>query len=168
MPDMKKLYVLLLCGPLVAHAEWGRFDAELEESKPWVEAAVQLPAYPQAENLLPFTVSSATRNRHFIDAASLSVGDDGVVRYTVVIDAAGGARNVMFEGLRCATAERRLYAYGRADGTWSRARNADWEGIKVRSLLSYHKPLFEEILCPAGIAVRNAGEAVRNLRQAAR
>ncbi len=168
MPGMKKLLALLLCGPLVAHAEWGQFDMEFEQDKPWVEVAAQLPPYPRAENLLPFTVSSATRNRHFIDAASLSVGSDKVVRYTVVIEAAGGAKNVIFEGLRCATGERRLYAYGQPDGTWSKARNAGWEGIRLRSLLSYHKPLFEEILCPGGIAVRDAGEAVRNLKQAAR
>lgn len=168
MPGMKKLYALLLCGPLVAHAEWGQFDTEFEQDKPWVEVAAQLPPYPRVENLLPFTVSSATRNRHFIDSASLSAGSDGVVRYTVVIEAAGGARNVMFEGLRCVTAERRLYAYGQPDGTWSKARNAGWEGIKLRSALSYHKPLFEDILCPDGIAVRKADDAVRNLKEAAR
>lgn len=168
MPGMKKLYALLLCGPLVAYAEWGRFDMEFEQDKPWTEVAAQLPSYPRAEDLLPFAVSSATRNRHFIDAASLSIGSDKVVRYTVVIEAAGGAKNVMFEGLRCATGERRLYAYGQPDGTWAKARSAGWEGIKLRSLLSYHKPLFEEILCPGGIAVRDAAEAVRNLKQAAR
>ncbi len=168
MPGMKKLYILLLCGPLVVHAEWGQFDMEFEKDKPWVEVAAQLPPYPKAENLIPFTVSSATRNRHFIDATSMSVGSDKVVRFTVVIEAAGGAKNVMFEGLRCATGERRLYAYGQPDGTWSKARSATWEGIKLRSLLSYHKPLFEDILCPGGIAVRDASEAVRNLKQAAR
>ncbi len=167
MPAMKKLVLLLLCGPLVAHAEWGQFDIEFEQDKPWVEVAAQLPPYPKAENLIPFTVSSATANRHFIDAASISVGGDKVVRYTVVVEAAGGAKNVMFEGLRCATGERRLYAYGQSDGSWSKARNAGWEGIKLRSLLSYHKPLFEEHFCPGWISVRDAREAVRNLKQAA-
>lgn len=164
---MKKLVLLLLCGPLVAHAEWGQFDIEFEQDKPWVEVAAQLPPAPRPENLIPFTVSSATANRHFIDAASISVGSDKVVRYTVLVEAAGGAKNVMFEGLRCATGERRLYAYGQSDGSWSKARNAGWEGIKLRSLLSYHKPLFEEHFCPGWIAVRDTKEAVRNLKQAA-
>ena len=167
MPGMKILPALLLCLPLVAHAEWGQFDYEFEQDKPWVEVAAQLPPPPKAENLIPFNVSSATRNRHFIDAASVSVGEDKVVRYTVVIDAAGGARNVSFEGLRCATAERRLYAYGQPDGSWSKARNAGWEGIKLRSLLSYHKALYEDHFCPDGIYVHDAREAVRSLRRAA-
>jgi hypothetical protein len=168
MPGMRILPVLLLCLPLVAHAEWMDFDREFEQDKPWVEVAAQLPAYPKAENLLPFNVSSATSNRHFVDAASISVGADKVVRYTVVIKAAGGANNVSFEGLRCGSGERRLYAYGHPDGSWTKARNAGWEGIKLRSLLSYQKALFEDVFCPDGIQVKDSQEAVRNLRQGAR
>jgi glutamate 5-kinase len=81
---------------------------------------------------------------------------------------AGGARNVSFEGMRCATGERRLYAYRQPDGTWSRARNAQWEDIKLHSLLSYHKALYEDHFCPDGINVRDPREAVRNLRRAVR
>ncbi|MDP2057218.1 MAG: CNP1-like family protein [Thiobacillus sp.] len=165
---MKILTALLLMLPLTVYAEWGQFDFEFESDKPWVELSAQLPPYPKAENLVEFNVSSATRNRHFVDTESISVGEDKVVRYTVVIEAAGGARNVSFEGLRCATGERRLYAYGHPDGTWSKARNAQWEGIKFRSLLSYHKALFEDHFCPDGINVRDARAAVRKLRQAGR
>ena len=165
---MKILTALLLMLPLTVYAEWGQFDFEFESEKPWVELSAQLPPTPKAENLVEFNVSSATRNRHFVDTASISVGEDKVVRYTVVIEAVGGARNVAFEGLRCATGERRLYAYGQPDGTWSKARNAQWEGIKFRSLLSYHKALYEDYFCPDGINVRDAKEAVRTLRQAGR
>jgi hypothetical protein len=168
MPGMKKLPALLLCVPLLAQADWGQFESEFEQDKPWVELAAQLPAPPKAENLIPFNVSSATLHRHAVDAASISVGEDKVVRYTVVIDTAGGARNVSFEGMRCETGEQRLYAYGQPDGSWSKARNARWEGIKFRSLLSYQKALFEDHFCPDGINVRDAKEAVRNLRRGAR
>jgi hypothetical protein len=85
----------------------------------------------------------------------------------VVIEAVGGAKNVSFEGMRCESGERRLYAYGHPDGTWSKARNAVWEDIRFRSLLSYHKALYEDHFCPDGINVRDAKEAVRNLRRAA-
>jgi len=165
---MKILPALLLMLPLTAYAEWGQFDFEFENEKPWVELSAQLPPYPKAENLVEFNVSSATRNRHFVDTASISVGEDKVVRYAVVIEAAGGAKNVSFEGMRCATGERRLYAYGQPDGTWSKARNAQWAGIKLRSLLSYHKALYEDHFCPGGINVPDTQEAVRNLRRAAR
>jgi len=170
MRDMKKLLILLFSIPWAAQAEWGDFVYQFEQEKPWIEIAAQLPAYPKTENLLPFSVSSATRNRFFVDAASISVGEDKVVRYTVVIEAAGGAQNVSFEGLRCESGERRLYAYGHPDGTWSRARarNAGWESIKFRSLLSYQKALFEDHFCPDGIRVKDGAEAVRNLKRATR
>lgn len=168
MAAMKILSTLLLILPLTAYAEWGQFDFEFESDKPWVELSAQLPPYPKPENLVEFNVSSATRNRHFVDTASISVGKDKVVRYSVVIEAAGGATNVSFEGMRCATGERRLYAYGQPDGTWSKARNAGWEGIRFRSLLSYHKALFEDHFCPDGINVQDVNAAVRNLRRAAR
>jgi len=165
---MKILPAVLLMLPLTAYAEWGQFDFEFENEKPWVELAAQLPPAPKAENLVEFNVSSATRNRYFIDTASISVGEDKVVRYTVVIDAVGGAKNIAFEGLRCETAERRLYAYGHPDGTWSKARNAGWEGIKLRSLLSYHKALFEDHFCPDGINIQEASQAVRSLKRGGR
>ena len=168
MPDMKILTVLLLCFPFAVHAEWMDFEHEFEQDKPWAEVAAQLPPYPKAENLIPFNVSSATQNEHFVDAESISIGADKVVRYTVVIEAAGGAKNVSYEGMRCESGERRLYAYGHPDGTWSKARNAGWEDIKFRSLLSYRKALFEDVFCRDGIRVRDAKEAVQNLRRAAR
>jgi hypothetical protein len=168
MLGMRTLPALLLCLPLVAHAEWMDFEHDFEQDKAWVEVAAQLPAYPKTENLLPFAVSSATPNRHFIDAASISVSEDKVIRYTVVIEAAGGAKNVSFEGLRCESGERRLYAYGHPDGTWSKARNAGWEDIKFRSLLSYQKALYEDYFCPNGLQVKDSQEAINNLRQGAR
>lgn len=168
MAGMKILSALLLILPLTAYAEWGQFDIEFENDKPWVELSAQLPPYPKAENLVEFNVSSATRHKHFVDTASISVGEDKVVRYTVVIEAAGGAKNVSFEGMRCDTGERRLYAYGHPDGTWSKARRSGWEGIKFRSLLSYHKALYEDHFCPDGINVKDGKVAAQNLRRAAR
>ncbi len=168
MAGMKILSALLLILPLTAYAEWGQFDIEFENDKPWVELSAQLPPYPKAENLVEFNVSSATRHKHFADTASISVGEDKVVRYTVVIEAAGGAKNVSFEGMRCDTGERRLYAYGHPDGTWSKARRSGWEGIKFRSLLSYHKALYEDHFCPDGINVKDGKVAAQNLRRAAR
>ncbi len=168
MPGMRTLIALLLFLPSVVQAEWMDFEREFDEGKLWVEVAAQLPAYPKPENLIPFNVSSATRNRHFVDAESISVGPDLTIRYTVVIETAGGAKNVSFEGMRCETGERRLYAYGHPGSAWSKARNAGWEDIKFRSLLSYQKALFEDHFCRDGIRIRDREEAVKSLRRGPR
>ncbi len=135
-----------------ARADWRGFERDFDaEEKPWREIEASLPAYPRPENLVAFEVSAATRNRHFLDAASLSVGEDGVVRYTVVVRTAGGAENVSFEGMRCDTGERKLYAFGRATGSgggeWVRNRFARWEPIPVRQAASYQRELFYHYLC---------------------
>ncbi len=135
-----------------AAAGWGEFEYDFDaDQKPWQELEAELPAYPRPERLIPFEVSAASRNRHYLDPDSLSVGEDGVVRYTVVVRTPGGAENVSFEGMRCESGERKLYAFGRPDGkgggSWSRNRYARWEPIPARQATSYHRELFYHYLC---------------------
>jgi hypothetical protein len=171
---MKKLILLIL--GLAALPVWADTRDQLiygnspennfeDDSKPWAEVQAQLPAYPKQENLVRFDVSAATDNTYSIDTASISIGQDEVVRYTVVIDSPRGARTVNFEGIRCDPTEFKIYAFGHADNTWSKNRYAKWEGYKLRSLLSYHKALFEDHFCPNGLRVRTAKDAIRDLKR---
>ena len=138
------------------------FDDEFDE-KPWAEVGVQLPAYPSDASLIPFRVGSVEDTQYFIDADSLSVGEDGVVRYVAVVNSSAGARNVSYEGMRCSTAERRLYAFGRADRTWSKARGAQW--LRIRGGANNHVvELFSNYFCKLGSVVVNADDARRVLR----
>lgn len=127
--------------------------------------AAALPAFPRNENLLVFNVSSATPNTFMIDAASLTVGSDRVVRYTVVIESPRGARTVNYEGMRCDPAEYTIYAFGQSAGAWTENRRAAWTAFSQRSLLSYHKALFEDHFCPNGLPIRDAGEGLRSLKR---
>lgn len=168
MTNMKLLPIFLLMLPAVCLGKTEYLNPDfVEDTTPWEEIAAKLPAYPKNENLVPFDVSSAATNKYMIDTASLSVGKDGVVRYSVVIESPRGARTVNYEGLHCDRAERKIYAFGQADGKWTENKRAAWEGIKVRSLLSYHKTLFEELFCDLGIPIRDAEEGVRRLKRAA-
>lgn len=136
-----------------------------DEAKSWAEAEVQLPPPPKEQDLIGFYVSPATENRFFVDSASISVGSDGVVRYTLVVLSAAGARNVSFEGMRCETRERRLYAFGRPDGSWSKSRNDRWEKVREAASNRQHASLFQEYFCPDGVIVRTADEAKDALRR---
>ena len=135
------------------------------EAKQWQEVAVQLPPAPQKESLIPFFVSAATENKFFIDGPSLSVGEDGVVRYILVVQTVGGARNVSYEGMRCLTRERRIYASGRLDGGWSKSRNNEWVRIQDAVANRQNAALFLDYFCPGGVIVRNATEARDALRK---
>jgi hypothetical protein len=129
-------------------AQWKDWDYALDqEKKPWDELQTQLPAYPKPDNLLKLDIGSNTANQYYVDAASLSVGEDGVVRYTLVIKAGGGATNVSFEGIRCDGRAVRVYAFGHPGSQWSRARNAGWQAIQPREINGHHYALHRDYFC---------------------
>lgn len=161
----KNLLLLFFLLPVVAWAQGREFESDFDEEKPWIELQAQLPSYPKAENLIPFEVGSVKNNRYFVDASSLSVGGDGVVRYTLVVKTSGGATSVSFEGIRCATRERKFYAFGRSDNTWSRARAAKWERIEITSQSAHQFSLYEDFFCPDQGIVKTQKEAVDALKK---
>ena len=151
---------LLLIGQRPAFAE---SDEEVSDA-PWQEVEFQLPTWPQPENLLAVYVSAATQNEFFVDGSTLSVTADGVVRYVLVIRSPGGATSISFEGMRCETRERRIYASGRPDGSWSKSRGEEWKRIRDTGANRYHAALFADYFCPEGVIVRNVEEARNALR----
>lgn len=165
MSGMKKWPVILLfMVPAPLWAAWGDF-VFIPEEKNISERELVLPPYPKPENLLKFDAGTLGANQHWLDTQSIQVGEDDIIRYTLVIKTQGGASNISYEGLRCKPAERKLYAYGRENQTWSEAQAPKWQNIDFNSTTSYHKTLHREIFCPEGIGVRNAAEAVKNLRR---
>ena len=167
---MKKPFLLLWLLPATSLAagldqsSWGKFDYDSEE-KPWVELEAHLPPLPKPENLLPFYVSASTDNRFFVDSASVTVGEDKVVRYTLVIKSAAGASNISYEGMRCSSAEVKRYAFGRSDGSWGKARSTQWENISYKDVNRHHHMLYDDFFCPRGIAVQSPAEAVSALKR---
>ncbi len=139
-----------------------------EEAAPeWKELPLQLPAFPVSSNLIPFQVSPDASASFFIDEKSLSLGDDGIVRYSLLVRAAGGAENLSYEGIRCATAERRLYALGRSS-EWVLSRNDAWQRIVDNAFNRQHAVLAKEFFCPPGSVLPDREAIVRQLRNAAR
>lgn len=154
----------LAAGPVLA--QWDGWDYNYDrEITPWAELQQQLPAYPADENLIPLDVGAATSHRFFVDGKSVSVATDGVVRYTLVIKAAGGASNVSFEGIRCESREQKYYAIGRNDRTWARARNPQWRRIEFQHINAQHITLYGAYLCRGKIMMESAGQIVQALRR---
>ncbi len=164
MPARALAALLAVVAAWPAAAQWRNWDADFDEdSKPWKELQAQIPAYPRPENLIPFEVSAASPHRFFIDAASLSVGEDGVVRYSLYLKTAGGATNVSYEGIRCETREQKYYAVGRADGSWVRARNPQWRRVEDKEVNRYHYVLYADYLC-TGKSARSTKDALQLLK----
>lgn len=140
---------------------------EEERKSAWKEIEPELPAFPERANLIPLDLGSESASLSFIDEKSLTLADDGVVRFTLLVRAAGGAQNVSYEGIRCETAERKLYAIGRNDREWIRPRASDWQRISDNGYNRQYALLAMDFFCPRGTILPNREGIVRSLRQAA-
>ena len=148
------------CGhqPPEEKSDWERSHAaQLVPS----DGDVVLPGYPRERELIQFSAGAASEFRFFVDSASLSVERD-VVRYVLVARSSAGVENVSFEGMRCATAEVRIYAVGRA-GEWS-GKPGPWRAI-APGAQSWHSALYREYFCPYREPIASAREGVDSLRR---
>ena len=145
---------------------------DLPDPELWKEGGVQLPPYPKKADLLEFQVDDPqARFRYFIDGRNLSVGDDGVVRFTLVIRSTSGGENVSFEGMRCDSREFKVYAYGGGRGELKPLKAPVWERIKMNGPYRYHITLQQLYFCetdrykPYGVEeiVRLLGETRRRV-----
>ena len=138
------------------------FDDEFDE-KPWSEIEVQLPAFPKEEDLIPFRVGAIRDRQFMVDGASFSIGSDDVIRFTVVVISPIGARNISYEGMRCATGERRFYAFGHPDTGWSKAKGSRWFRVSGGSN-NHHVELYSNFFCTVGAPEVDAGAIRFGLR----
>ena len=156
--------VILLTLAAAGRAHAGS-DADTEDrDNAWKEVAASLPAAPTAENLLPFYVSPTASQRFAIDAKSVSVGTDGVVRYTLLATSASGAKSISYEGIRCDGWQTRLYAFGHPDGSWSRARRDEWTPINRNAANRQQAVLAADYFCQGSTVAGKAAEMVERIR----
>lgn len=163
---MRACLALILMLPIAAGAQLFGGDERggERERQAGPESPVTLPQFPKQEDYLPFEVSVTTPFDFFVDAKSLSVGPDRVVRYTVIAKSSGGALNISFEGMRCADNQFRVYALGRADKTWSEVRSSRWETIRGESRNVQRAVLYSDFFCPMTGDIATAEEGVRALK----
>ncbi|MDR6586725.1 CNP1-like family protein [Herbaspirillum frisingense] len=144
--------LLAVCAGALAQG----FDEEFDdEEKPWQEIAVQLPPTPQQQNLAEFYLSPNATMKAYVDLNSVSIGTDKVVRYTVLTKTEGGAVNVMYEGMRCETWEKKTYAFGHPDGKWSRSRRDKWQPIRDIGANRIDGALFRDYFCDGKMIADN-------------
>ena len=144
-----------------------RFNSNFEEEAPWQEQKeVDLPAFPKEEDLREFYVSAVATNKYLIDAGTLAVGADSVVRYVLVVKTSGGATNVSFEGINCRDRKWKHYATGLRDNTWTRspANRGEWRPIENKPVNRHHAALSRDYFCPGGIGIYTADEGRNALR----
>lgn len=166
-PIRRAVLGLLLAWPFALAAQG--FLGAISDPKPPVEPKVPA-ALPAVAGTQPveLPIDGPGSNRYFVDAASLAVDEERLVRYALTVRAAGGARNVSYEAIRCDTREMKLLALGRADDTWSVLANPVWRPIRSDLLVNRHHIELFTRLCEGGSAASpRIDRLVARLRQAA-
>lgn len=116
--------------------------------KPWQERRGDMPAFPRAQTLIPFRADTGDPDySYYIDVDSVSLAADEVLRYTVIIQSPVGSSNIIYEGIRCATEEVKMIAYGTRDGRFAPLANPKWQYFYTPGAMGYRKSLVEIYVC---------------------
>lgn len=135
-----------------------------QEAREFKEGEVSLPPLPDGD-LIEFAVSSATSFRFFVDPKSISIGGEGLVRYTLVARSPSGVRNISYEGIRCGGQGLvRVYAFSTGD-KWSRNTASDWRPIEPKGVQRWHSVLRSQFFCPGRFYIQSAQEGIDALRR---
>ena len=147
---------------LLALAYAGAVQAQLTPPDPdWREVAPAPPAL-RTEGLIRIDMPQSNL-RFGVDPASVSLGSDGVVRYVVVASSNTGAVNAFYEGIRCSTAEVRLYARHNPDSGWVLLSDGEWRSLH-QTLPSRHSLILARTgICAGGAPNQSTTQIVRDL-----
>jgi hypothetical protein len=154
---------LILAAGTAAAQPKSDWERENEERLKHSEEVVVAPPPLERASLVELRFEAPTDFRYFVDATSLSVGADRIVRYALVARSPSGVESITFEGLRC-SGEYRVYAVGQPrDAGWS-GRPGQWRPVP-RDPRVGQNALLRRYFCPArGTAIRDAAEGAGALR----
>jgi len=131
----------------------------------WKESDVPPPPAYDMDKLLTFEVTRSSPLVYGVDPAAVSISKvDGIVRYVVVATSSAGAKNVIYEGLRCSTGEVRIYARAKPDGSWVPVANSEWKSVFDASLPRHSLRFAKTAACQNAAPVSSVRELVRKLK----
>lgn len=115
----------------------------------WQETQVPAPPAFNTDRLVALEMPPYVSMRFGIDPATLTITRDGVVRYVVVATNSTGSYSAMYEGIRCATGEVKVYARSSAAGSWNTVKDPQWQALN--STVSKHAMILaKEAACADG------------------
>lgn len=132
----------------------------------WKETEAPPPPALRTQGLIPVDVRGSTL-KFGIDPASITIGPDQVVRYVVVATGSGGAVNAIYEGIRCSTAQVKVYARHNPDSGWVPTRNPDWEDLQKSVGSRYSMAIARGGACREHTPNRSPSQIAQDLRSPA-
>lgn len=100
-----------------------------------------------------------------VDPATITLGRDGVVRYVATTRSlSGGAVSAIYEGVRCATAQVKVYARHFAEGEWRPIDEPKWQSLYDAGPSRYSLPIATAGICRESAPNGSAEQIVKDLR----
>ena len=151
------LALCLALAAAAAHAQVAPLDPD------WREADAPPPPAVKVDGLIPLEMPRSNL-RFGVDPASVSLGNDGIVRYVVVATGEGGALNALYEALRCDTGELKIYARYNPGGGWTVVKDSRWRDLRDAPGSGHGMAIARGGACVGRAPNRSAGQIVRDLR----
>ena len=159
--------VLALILPVIAIADGVRpyQNTNVQDEVDWKETEAPPPPAFDVNKLLKFEVATNLTLVYGVDPATLQISPkDGLIRYVMVASSPSGARNILYEGIRCATAEFKTYARYASDGKWIVATDPQWKSMYQNAPSKHPLRLAQAGACDNAAAAQSIASVVLKLK----
>jgi len=133
------------------------------KDKPWQEQDIAAPEVYDNADLEEVAVTQIQKGFSVLVDKQLTIGEDGVIRYWLVLKSKQGAVNAMYEGLRCDTAEYKTYAFMVDRKTVEPMKHARWQKLRRALGNNFRWELMNDYFCYYGHP-KPVDQIVRNLK----
>lgn len=122
----------------------------------WVEEKAPPPPAYSTDKLIVIDMPSYVSLHVGVDPATIAVGNDGIVRYVVVMRNATGTINAAYEGIRCVSDEVKTYARMGSNGEWSMVQEPQWKAVNDNMPSRHAQAIARQGACSARLALTTA------------
>jgi len=163
LPVKYRRMALALSVALAAPAMAGLLNSAPEGGYPEIETP-PAPAF-SIDKTIEIPQRPGGNIRLGIDPTTITVESDGVVRYVAVArSTSGDAITAFYEGIRCTTAEVKMYARHFADGGWRPVAEPKWQSLYDPAPQRTSLPIAKAGICQDASSGGSARQIVQNLQ----
>lgn len=136
-------------------------SAQLKDLDPdWKESDLPEPPAFDVTRVIDLDMPRHMTVKLGVDPETIRVTSDGLVRYVMVARSPGGTVNATYEGIRCLTAEVKVYARYTANKTWVPVPDPNWMSLRHLQGSTHALAFARQGACEGRSAVTSTPQAI--------
>lgn len=148
----------------LAVASFSAFAQLAADQPDWKEMAVPPAPVFDATRVVVVDAPVVSGLKFGVDPKTISIAPEGIVRYVVVATSSSGTVNAMYEGVRCATGEFRVYARHNPGSGWANTTTADWKSLYAPAPSRHTLAIAKAGICKGNAPNSSVEQIVRDLK----